>query len=278
MGRLILLRILALSICLLVLKVNGTSQDSTLQARLVLDLGVGIGDFTADNLGNLYLLSASGQIKKLNERGDSVAVFNDVRKHGKIFSIDATNPLKVLVYYKDFATILVLDRLMNVRNSIDLRKLNMFQVRAVTASYDNNIWLFDELESKLKKIDDNGNVLLQTADFRQLYDSVPRPELMYDRDGQVYLYDRQRGLLIFDYYGAQKNNIALKQVLDLQVADKNFVSGRLNNRILLYRPSMLQLNYYDVSPPLVDVKKIAFSNGRLCVLTNAGSLRIYQTH
>ncbi len=252
-------------------------QDSTLQAKLVRDLGTGIADFTTDNLGNLYLLSASGQIKKLNDRGDSVAVFNDIRKHGSIYSIDATNPLKVLVYYRDFATILVLDRLMNVRNSIDLRKLNMFQVRAVTSSYDNNIWLFDELESKLKKIDDNGNVLLQTADFRQLYDTVPRPELMYDRDGQVYLYDPKRGLLIFDYYGAQKNDIALKEVSDLQVADKNFISGRLNNRIMLYRPSTLQINYFEVSPALTGVKKLAFNNGKLCVLTTSGSLRIYQT-
>src|SRR5665647_1939193 len=60
--------------------------------------------FTIDNLDNIYLLSNTNQLKKINSNGDS-AVFNDVRKYGKLFSIDATNPLKVLLYYKNFSTI-----------------------------------------------------------------------------------------------------------------------------------------------------------------------------
>ena len=54
-------------------------------------------DFTVDNLGNYFLLSKNNQLKKLNANGDSVAVFNDVRRYGKLHSIDVANPLKVLL-------------------------------------------------------------------------------------------------------------------------------------------------------------------------------------
>ena len=81
--------------------------------------------FAADNLDNLYLLNSSDQLKKINEKGDSVAVFNNIRKYGKVAQIDVSNPLRVLLYYKDFSTIVVLDRLLNVRSTIDFR--NQYQ-------------------------------------------------------------------------------------------------------------------------------------------------------
>ena len=85
--------------------------------------------FTADNLGNLYLVTRSNQLKKMNVKGDSMGVFNDVRRYGKLYSINATNPLRTVLYYRDFRTVVVLDRLMNTVNTVDLRKRNMFQVR-----------------------------------------------------------------------------------------------------------------------------------------------------
>ena len=81
--------------------------------------------------------------------------------------------------------------------SINLRKQNIFKVEAVTTSYDNNIWLFDEQDNKLKKIDDNGNVLSESVDFRLLFDSVPEPKQIIDRDGFVYLNDPQKRSLYF---------------------------------------------------------------------------------
>jgi hypothetical protein len=100
---------------------------------------------------------------------------------------------------------------------------------------------------------------------------------MYDRDGQLYLYDPKRGLLIFDYYGAQKNNIQLKDIDDLQVIDKNNITGRNQSRLLLYKPTTLQLLAFKVSMPLNDFKKIRFTGTHLYTLSKDGLLRIFQT-
>src|SRR5262249_33190532 len=64
--------------------------------------------FAADDLDNIYLLSSTNQLKKFNANGDSVAVFNEVKKFGQATLVDVSNPLKVLLYYKDFATIVIL--------------------------------------------------------------------------------------------------------------------------------------------------------------------------
>jgi hypothetical protein len=213
----------------------------------------------------------------LNAKGDSIGVYNDVRRFGRIYSIDASNPLKVLVYYKDFSTIVVLDRLLNVRNTIDLRKQNILQVRAVTTSYDNNIWLFDEMDSRIKKIDDNGRVVLQSNDFRQVYDKTPSPEVMYDRDGQLYLYDPKKGLLVFDYYGAQKNNFPLLLFADMQVIDKNTITARDTNKVIVFKPATLQLFSYKAFKEQDIFRKIRFNGNTLFCLSNQGALSIYST-
>jgi hypothetical protein len=250
--------------------------DSTLKVLLVKKFDGGIRDFTTDNLANIYLLTESNQIKKINGKGDSIAVYNDVKRFGKIWSIDATNPLKLLVYYKDFATVAVLDRLLNSRNTLDLRRQNIFQVTAITSSYDNNIWLYDELDSKLKKIDDNGNILLESTDFRQVFDSVPSPSSMYDRDGQLYLYDPRKGLFVFDYYGGRKNNFQVLHLQDLEVIDKNTITARDSRHIILYKPTTLQLLSFDVFSDPERFTKIKFNGSLIYCLTKDGNLELYR--
>lgn len=256
-------------------QVSFGQKDSTLKVIFIKNIATEVKDFTTDNLGNIYLLTATDQIKKVNEKGDSVAVYNNVKRYGKIFSIHASNPLKVLVYFKDFSTIVVLDRLLNVRNTIELRKLNILQVRAITSSYDNNIWLYDELDSKIKKIDDNGRILLESNDFRQVFETVPSPVALYDRDGQLYLYDPKKGLLVFDYYGAQKNNFALNQLMDLQVIDKNTITARDSSHIILFKPASLQFLSFNAFKEQGVFSKIHFNGTRIFCLTKEGELLIY---
>ena len=148
-----------------------------------------------DALDNIYLITAGNQLKKLNSNGDSLAVFNDVKKYGNPSYIDVSNPLKTLVYYKSFSTVVILDRLLAMRTTINFRKQNIFTVKAIATSYDNNIWLFDEQDNKLKKIDDDGKLLQESTDLRLLVDSVPSPSQIIDSDDLVYLYDEKKAFI-----------------------------------------------------------------------------------
>ena len=253
-----------------------TQVDSVLSVKLIYAISNNTVDFTTDNLGNIYFLQNNNQLKKVNSKGDSIAVYNNVKRYGPISSIDATNPLKVLVFYKDFSTIVVLDRLLNIRNTIDLRRQQIFQVQAITTSYDNNIWVFDEQNSKLKKIDEAGKAILETSDFRQVFDKVPQPQVMYDRDGQLYMYDSARGILVFDYYGAYKKTIPLTHVKDIQVIDKNNIVARDNSHLLLYKPATFQSFSYTAFSNLHEFRKVIFNGSDIYALTKTGSLAVYQ--
>jgi hypothetical protein len=225
-------------------------------------------DFTVDNLGNLYIVNNTGQLKKSGPAGDSIAVFNNVRQYGKLYLMDVTNPLRVLLYYRDFGTIVVLDRFLNTRATIDLRKQQLFQVNAIGQSYDNNIWVFDELESKLKRVAEDGRVLDQSTDFRLIVDTAPSPQFIVDQNRLVYLYDSLKGVYLFDYYGSFKNRIQLKGWTDFTVIG-NAMYGRDTNMLYRYEPGSLNLLNYPIPATMQDAQKIKITPGYLYVLRNS---------
>jgi hypothetical protein len=245
-------------------------QDSALHFKKQLP-----GDFTyftTDNLDNIYLVNSDNQLKKINNNGDSAGIFNDVRKYGKLFSIDVTNPLKLLLYYQNFSTVVVLDRFLNVRNVINLRKQNIFNVKSIATSYDNNIWLFDEGDAKLKKIDDNGQVLSETVDFRMVFDSIPSPVQILDRDGFVTLYDPNKGFYVFDYYGALKSRLPFLQWKNVEVIG-NKLYGFGETLLYQYQTGSLQLKEYKLPDVFNKAMQIKAGNGKVYVLNKDGLLQ-----
>lgn len=236
-------------------------------------VGNNIADFTTDNLGNIYLLSTNNQLKKLNPNGDSVAVFNDVRRFGKLYQIDASNPLKVLLYYKDFSTVVALDRFLNIRNTIDLRRLKLYQVKTIGQSFDNGIWVYDEQEAKLKRVADDGTIKEQTGDLRQQLEEAPAPDFITDQERLVYLYDSTRGLLVFDYFGNVKNKVALTGWQDFQVIG-TVIFGRKGTLLERYQLNTLQLQEKNLPGILHNATRIHIAINRLYCLKQ-GRLYIY---
>lgn len=265
-------RIIAIFFMCLLISFSAKAQQSE-PYKLISVITGDVVDFTVDNLDNVYVITTTNQLKKYGPGGDSVAVYNNVKNFGKISVIDVSNPLKVLLYYKDFATIVVLDRLLMIRNIIDLRQQNIFEVNAIGQSYDNNIWLYDESDSKLKKIDDNGKVLLETPDFRLLFTQAPHIKNIYDQDGFVYLYDPEQNVFVFDYYGSLRNKILISGWKDFKVAGK-FIFGVNADTLHRYEINTFRLDDDKLPAPLSNSLKLNFTASRLYVLKK-GLLEIY---
>jgi hypothetical protein len=225
--------------------------------------------FTIDNLDNIYLVNNNNQLKKINSNGDSAGVFNDVRKYGKLYSIDATNPLKLLLYYQNFSTIVVLDRFLNIRNVINLRKQNIFNVKTIGASYDNNIWIFDEGDGKIKKIDDNGEVLSETVDLRMIFDTIPSPSSIDDQDGFIYLYDPNKGFYIFDNYGSLKNKLPFLHWNNAAITGTNLY-GFTDTSLFQYQTGSLNLKEFPLPASFKNAIEVKAGNGKVYVLQKQG--------
>jgi hypothetical protein len=234
-----------------------------------------ISDFEIDNLGHLYMLGAQQQIKKLSPSYDSMAVFNDLRNFGKLYSIDVSNPLKVLLFYRDFGTIIILDRFLNTRTILNLRKADIIQASSITQSYDNNIWLYDELESMVKKIDESGKVLTTSPDLRVIFDTPPQPQSLHDYNKYLYAYDSTKGLLVMDYFGAYKNKISFLGWKNLHGISQGIVATDAKG-LVYYKPGTLNTKHQPLPISVLDSKKIRIHNQQLFVLDNKGYLTIYR--
>lgn len=232
-----------------------------------------VSSFSVDNIGELYVITSGNQLKKYNEKGDSVGVFNQVTQYGKLTYVNAENPWKTILFYQNFSTIVLLDKYLNVVTSINLRKQNIFRVHAVTTSYDNKIWLFDEQDNKLKKIDDNGNILSETVDFRLLFDEIPDPNQIIDRDGFVYLYDPEKGVYIFDYYGSFKSKLTFLNWKNIQVIGKN-IYGFDEQNIYKYSPPLPDFTTQKLPVGMQNNSLIQLRNHKIYVLKN-NRLSIY---
>jgi hypothetical protein len=241
---------------------------------LVKDYKGDIADAVLDNLDNLYIISSQGQIKKFNANSDSVAIYNQVRKYGQLTAIDVSNPLKPLLFYKDFSTVVILDRLLANRLTLDLRKFSILQPGAIGLSYDNNIWVFDEYDSKLKKIDEQGNLLLETPDFRSIFGKSITPQKIINDNGFVYLADTAQGVYVFDNYGAYKKKFDVKRWGSIDVINGTIIRTS-KDEIIVYNPA----TYSDVTKKIPSffqpyIHSFTVSN-KLVTFNNTG-LRIYR--
>ena len=63
--------------------------------------------FNVDAIGNIYFITPTDQLKKIKPDGTLIAVYNDVKRFGKISAIDVQNPLKLLIYYKNYSAIII---------------------------------------------------------------------------------------------------------------------------------------------------------------------------
>ena len=261
---------LAVIVCFIIHATCLAQQDTLKQVATIQG---DIIDFTVDNLGNIYIINRNNQLKKINLKGDSLGIFNDLRQYGKVSFIDATNPLKLLLFYKDYGNIVTLDRFLNVRNTIQLRKANIFQVSAISQSYDNGIWLYDEQAARLKRMNDEGGIIDQSADFRLFMDAVPSPLFIVDQDRLVYLYDPEKGLYIFDYFGTLRNKVALLGWEDFQVQGGK-VFGRKKTTIEQYQPGTITLKEQVLDSTLSGVIKMKVTLNNLYCLKD-GVIKVY---
>ena len=169
------------------------------------------------------------------------------------------------MYYRDFATIVVLDRLLNIRNTIDLRKQNILQVRAIGQSYDNKIWVYDEMENKLKKIDEDGKYSRKHLISGSYLTQAPTTQKIFDQDQYVYLYDSAKAVFVFDYYGALKNKILISGWQNFKVAGK-YIFGSANNKLFRYDIQTFRMEEWKMPEEIYKSQSFNFTSSRLYAL------------
>lgn len=165
---------------------------------------IGFAPTTAsiDRQGYLYFSNDQGVIDKFDKDGKVVYHFSP-QKQGTPTLIDAWQGLRTFVYYKNFQEYILLDRFLNAseRYKIDYSQLSSFSGFATLAG-DNNLWLLNDQELSLIKIDINNREILVENKLNLSLD-LEDWDIQFMRSYQNYLFigDSKEGILAFDNLG-----------------------------------------------------------------------------
>lgn len=187
-----------------------------------------------DPLGNFYVADAQNLVSKYDTTGR--LLFNVLNINlGRIHSIDAGNPFKILVFYRDHQTIILYDRTLSEMQRISLSDWKFQDVTAVCLSPDNAIWIFDGSKKVLLKVNDSGNPLISSDPFDLIRPPVSRPEKILDAGRFLVLQESRHPVIFFDDFGNYRNALE-------KINDHITVSGE---KIIL--PSSAGYDLYDMA-------------------------------
>ena len=173
-----------------------------------------------DTFGNIYVMSTN-EISKYNAKGILQKTFSN-KRYGKISFLDATNPLKILVYYKDFQQIVFLDDQLTLSNNpISLENLGYEQTSLVCSSMNNSFWLYNNQNNELVRYSKELQPLVKTGNLKQILQSDIKPNFIKEHNGNLYLNCPSFGILVFDIYGTFSKIIPLKNLAEFDIVNGN---------------------------------------------------------
>lgn len=174
--------------------------------------------FTTDNLGNIYIIKGE-ELIKYDPNGNLLQRHSN-KKLGKVYSVDVSNPLKILLFYKDFSTIVFLDNMLaQYGNPINLNDLQLEQASLSCSSHNNSIWVYDPISFQLIRLDQHLNVIQQTGNLVQQLGHEINPDFILEYNNWMYLNNPETGILVFDIYGTYLKTIPIKGIKEFQVMD-----------------------------------------------------------
>lgn len=186
-----------------------------------------------DRNGHVYVLDERLNLLRLTSAGQPLDVYSPPSR-GRVSSIHAWNPMKVLLFYEGNQELVLLDRFLRPISSSDLLDYNYSgTARLVAPAADDGFWLFDETSLTLSKLDSRLrqvtietplNLLLDQAKFdvRQLR----------EYQNQLYLLDYNTGILVFDNLGNYKTKLPYTKL--------NYIGFR-NNELYFVKDGKLYL-------------------------------------
>src|SRR5205823_4484214 len=129
----------------------------------------------------------------------------------------ASNPMKLVLFYPDFAQINTLDTKLALQSTVNLRNIGIAQPTLACNSDHLGYWVYDMQDFQLKKVDLNLQIQFQSGNISQTIGSDVLPNFLIESGEYVYLNNPSTGILIFDLFGTYFKTIPLLKLRNFQV-------------------------------------------------------------
>ncbi len=237
-----------------------------------------IKQFTANS--EMVLTNAIGNIYAVN--GNNVTMYNFEGQKlfsysnsflGNINSIDVSDPMRILLFYKDFNKMLFLsNKLSEIGSPIELDNLGYSQISACCNSNLGGFWIFNSQDMQLVHLNQNLETDRKGTNIQSVLQGNDLPIYMIEQNDEMFLSAPKSGILIFDKFGTYKKTIPLYQLNYFQVIGDKFIYLS-NNKIFSY--SALNITDSIMLPENLKINAASMYKNKI-ITTNSNEIFIYE--
>lgn len=187
--------------------------------------------FVVDHLGNIITIE-NNEIQKFNSKTDKIASYSNSML-GEIASIDVSNPLRMLVFYKDFNQLMFLDRnLAEIGDEIDLYDYSNNETDLLCSSPNGGFWMYNAIDNQAVHISEFGNTITKSIFISDFFGDIS-PAKMQVYAKALYILYPEKGILVLDDNGQFKKKISISGIQDFQINQNTIVYSNKSGAFIL---------------------------------------------
>ncbi len=221
-----------------------------------------------DNLGNAYLITGDEVVRYSKDGNANRDLSYSDKTLGTIYSLDVSQPLKLLLFYKELSQVAFLDNKLSIRGEpVALDELGYEQAALACSAFDNGMWIYDQLTFELIRLDRNLKEQFRSGNINQLVRKVVQPNFVIEANNWVYLNDPSLGILVFDSFGTYYKTLPIKNLKHFQITDPILFFDRGEGLETFH---LKRLEFGNVELPELNFRQFGVSKDRLIFLSDEG--------
>lgn len=197
--------------------------------QLIKSVDIEADRYGTDPMGNVYVVT-DNSLKKFSNQHVQAANYTNTFL-GNIHSVDFSDPLRILIFYKDYNQVVWVDNFLSeIRSPIWLDDLGIDQVELVCSSNQGGFWVFNSLNNQLQYFDVNLKLVHESPSLNILTGPDISPTFMIEKSRMLYLNVPGTGILVFDRFGNFSKTLPVEVPSFFQVTDQYLyylMEGRL---------------------------------------------------
>ncbi len=222
-----------------------------------------------DNRGFIYIIAESS-LYKYSSEGEFLFSYQNAFL-GSISDIDLSSPMKIMLFYQESGKVIFLDEhLSPISEELDFTSKQYHSVLLAAYSTSNHIWIYNETERDLIKLDFYLNEQSKTHHSIPNFNPI---QLLVLSEKTIVMNNPETGILFFDSFGTYIKTIGIRTPQKTQ-RDNQFIYYLKDNN--LHRYDYKKLDETVISLGIENLKQVIVYKDRLVLLTREGKVLIAQ--